>query len=80
MSEIKLTIFSALYGYVSQQYSIHIVVVNCIKEGQTLQHTVVSSTFHYDLDTCVVLGIVCIGRYNYNYHAIVAMTIETTTP
>ena len=55
-------------------------MVNVIKKGQTLQHTVVSSTFHYDLDTCVVLGIVCIDRYNYNYHVIVATTIETTTP
>ena len=63
-----------------QQYSIHIVVVNFIKKGQTLQHTVVSSTFHYDLDTFVVLGIACIDRYNCNYHVIVVMTIETTAP
>jgi hypothetical protein len=55
-------------------------MVNLIKNGQTVQHTVISSTFHYDLDTFVVLGIVCIVRYNSNYHVIVAMTIETTTP
>ena len=33
------------------------------------------NTFHYNLDTFVVLGIVCIDRYNCNYHVIVAMTI-----
>jgi hypothetical protein len=48
-------------------------MVNVIKKEQTLQHTIVLNTFHYDLDSCVVLGTVYIDRYNCNY-------IETTTP